>query len=302
MSSSAELSIKTISTGTSTFLRGPEENAQSNNSELCSICQGMLIRPFDGWNESIGNQPCYINRAVNDVASSMTNGCIICAILWDSILSTRKSRPWVDDGSETIACMLHWTLKAVNLTLSNLTTTCKFILTCIWMKVSSARSIYLSNPSCSNRLRGVDVNYSVHGDKNKLRNTSSDASWELIKPWLTDCTKDHRGCNQEAKQNRWFPTRLIDVGIRKSGGAPRLILTAEARLEAGKDAYLALSHSWGSKQMVTLTTENITAFQDEILVDKLAPTFKDAVLVARRLSIRYLWIDSLCIVQNSEDD
>jgi hypothetical protein len=86
-----------------------------------------------------------------------------------------------------------------------------------------------------------------------------------------------------------FPTRLIDVGFQKVSSAPRLILVAETQFEAGKDAYLALSHSWGSKEIETLPiTTNSTALQDEVLLDKLSTTFKDAILVARHLGIRCL--------------
>ena len=37
-------------------------------------------------------------------------------------------------------------------------------------------------------------------------------------------------------------------------------------------------------------------------MDELTKTFQDAVLATRALSISYLWIDSLCIVQNNADD
>ncbi|KAH6683930.1 HET domain protein [Halenospora varia] len=281
MSSFAERCIKTMSPAKPTLLSGPEENAKTQESRLCSICQGMLIRPYDDWNESLHNQPYYTKRAVDDVVSSATNGCTICAILWDSILSTRKSRPWIEDGSETVACMLHWNGKSGK-----------------FDAIHFNHSVQVH----FDLLLDEDVNYLVLGDKNQLRKTSSDASWKLITRWLTECTKNHQSCNQAAKQDTWFPTRLIDVGIQKVGSAPRLILAAETQFGAGKDAYLALSHSWGSKQMETLTTTNISALQDGILLDKLPTTFKDAIRVARRLGIRYLWIDSLCIIQDSKDD
>jgi hypothetical protein len=76
-----------------TRLSGPEANTKTQDSKLCSICQGMLIRPYDDWNESLQNQPLYTKRAVDNVASPANNSCTICAILWDSILFTRKSRP-----------------------------------------------------------------------------------------------------------------------------------------------------------------------------------------------------------------
>lgn len=40
----------------------------------------------------------------------------------------------------------------------------------------------------------------------------------------------------------------------------------------------------------------------EIPVDQLSKTFREAVIVCRKLEMRYLWIDSLCIIQNDGDD
>jgi len=42
--------------------------------------------------------------------------------------------------------------------------------------------------------------------------------------------------------------------------------------------------------------------QKEILVPQLSKTFQDALIITRRLDLRYLWIDSLCIIQDSEED
>jgi Heterokaryon incompatibility protein (HET) len=48
--------------------------------------------------------------------------------------------------------------------------------------------------------------------------------------------------------------------------------------------------------------ENLPTFQEGIEYSKLPRTFQDAVQVTRDLLIRYLWIDSLCIIQDSETD
>jgi len=40
----------------------------------------------------------------------------------------------------------------------------------------------------------------------------------------------------------------------------------------------------------------------EILMEKLPYTFRDAVTIAHHLNIRYLWIDSMCIIQGDRDD
>lgn len=82
----------------------------------------------------------------------------------------------------------------------------------------------------------------------------------------------------------------------------RLVSTKEL-LENGplKDRfYVTLSHCWGKAKFTTLTEDNIDQFlQRGIKINTLPRTFRDAIYFARRLSrqVRYLWIDSLCIIQ-----
>ena len=64
------------------------------------------------------------------------------------------------------------------------------------------------------------------------------------------------------------------------------------------EPYVTLSHCWGSIAFQTLTRESYTSFQDGILISSLTKTFQDAITIARRLTVRFLWIDSLCIIQN----
>lgn len=54
--------------------------------------------------------------------------------------------------------------------------------------------------------------------------------------------------------------------------------------------------------MVTLTSKNVDKLVKEIEVGDLPKTFKDAIAFTRASRIGYLWIDSLCIIQDSEED
>lgn len=66
--------------------------------------------------------------------------------------------------------------------------------------------------------------------------------------------------------------------------------------------YTTLSHRWGNTPMMKTTMSNFQAFQATISLHSLPATFRDAVLVTRKLGLRYLWIDSLCIIQDSPED
>lgn len=68
--------------------------------------------------------------------------------------------------------------------------------------------------------------------------------------------------------------------------------------------YVTLSHCWGSSKFIKLTKENCDDFEKGIALGSLPKTFQQAIDFASRLrkDVRYIWIDALCIIQDSEDD
>ncbi|MCJ1333607.1 hypothetical protein MMC10_010307 [Thelotrema lepadinum] len=95
---------------------------------------------------------------------------------------------------------------------------------------------------------------------------------------------------------RWFPKRLIDIG--PDDEKLRIIETSET-LPTGP--YASFSHCWGKQpDFFILTAENLAEVKHRIPLELLAPNFRDAVKTSRCLGIRYLWIDSLCILQRGE--
>ena len=66
--------------------------------------------------------------------------------------------------------------------------------------------------------------------------------------------------------------------------------------------YMTLSHCWGAAQFIKLQSDNIEELGKGIRLEKLPKTSQDAVAVAGWFNIRYLWIDSLCILQDSKED
>jgi hypothetical protein len=70
----------------------------------------------------------------------------------------------------------------------------------------------------------------------------------------------------------------------------------------GDGRYVALSHCWGRGQNLCTTKATIESHKSGIEISKLPQTFRDAVAVVRGLGLRYLWIDSLCIIQGDVHD
>lgn len=132
-----------------------------------------------------------------------------------------------------------------------------------------------------------------------LPQAGSQLFYSLLKQWLVDCDDNHEGCRVE---HHSLPTRLIDVG---SLGREQLRLIETATDAPKENKYVALSHPWGDpknhKPFMTLRT-NVLQHKQAIPEADLPLTFKHAVECARNLGVRYLWIDSICIIQGSDGD
>lgn len=69
-----------------------------------------------------------------------------------------------------------------------------------------------------------------------------------------------------------------------------------------KGRYATLSHCWGLSSPLTTTLATLETRKSGIALQELPLTFQHAVIVARQLEIPFLWIDSLCIIQDSTQD
>ena len=104
------------------------------------------------------------------------------------------------------------------------------------------------------------------------------------------------------------PARLIDVGPVDGSKAPHLWIASDQQpdlqniLSRPTVTYAALSYCWGNKLFSTLTSSTTKALKSSIPMDSLPRTIQDAIRIVRRLGIRYLWIDCLCILQGSDKE
>ncbi|KAI1172382.1 HET-domain-containing protein [Nemania sp. FL0916] len=124
---------------------------------------------------------------------------------------------------------------------------------------------------------------------------ASEANFDLARRWMNACQNDHTGCLKNSTPD--LPTRVIDVGAKSRDQRLRLIIT-----QGQRGSYVALSHCWGGQVSQLLLIDNIDQFKHGIEIQDLPLTFQDAVRIALELNIGYLWIDSLCIIQNSKAD
>ncbi|KAI0449114.1 heterokaryon incompatibility protein-domain-containing protein [Xylaria acuta] len=136
-----------------------------------------------------------------------------------------------------------------------------------------------------------------------------------LKTWMSRCETKHEYC---CKASTFFPARVIDVqdaelGIVRLRNREHIKLGLYNEWASQKPTpesasttyppYWTLSHRWGDpKDILQLTKKVEKDFRKSISIDDLSPTFRDATLLVRRLGFSYIWIDSLCIFQDSLSD
>ncbi len=147
-----------------------------------------------------------------------------------------------------------------------------------------------------------------------LTELGSQPDWELARRWIAECRACHPRCSPRFNQNEYcrspvrpadrgrvtpnpLPSRLIDVGDNSK--EPRLVTGVTSAF-----VYATLSYRRGGSLSNTLSTleANLAQHLESVPLNTIPPTFRDAVIATRELGIPYLWIDELCIIQDSRDD
>lgn len=128
-------------------------------------------------------------------------------------------------------------------------------------------------------------------------NTGSIETWLTIDEWIQQCSKHHR-CMAGVNAS-WYPTRLVE---RTSDTTFKVVRSDSSSFQASQDRrYITLSHRWGDGDLLKLTTDNLSVLERGLPVTLLRQTFQDTLIVAQRMNVSYIWIDSLCIIQSGDD-
>lgn len=147
-------------------------------------------------------------------------------------------------------------------------------------------------------LHGEDEEAAVRGDMS----TGSLANFELARTWLSDCELHHydvepRACHHppalDGAGPRTLPARLINVEN------PQCPFLQETSSMSSLPRYAALSYCWGEGDRLTTTMSTLSAFETSLPLSNLPKTFRDAIHATHKLGVPFLWIDGLCIVQDT---
>lgn len=136
-------------------------------------------------------------------------------------------------------------------------------------------------------------------DNHLPTSTDSEESYAFASQALNRCLTTHRLCDNPISE--FVPFRLVDVG---GPDASHVRVIETTGTDVAESRYCALSHCWGPPESITtqLNDQTYEEYKKGIPVAALPKTFFDAVVFTRKFGQRYLWIDSLCIIQGNKDD
>lgn len=141
----------------------------------------------------------------------------------------------------------------------------------------------------------------------EILNSRSKKSFATARKWIDDCRLHHAECSKsvlfrnESGGSLW-PTRLVE--IRSTAKSyPKLRLTEIMEIGHCPD-YIALSYCWGKNAdtSFTTTTHNIQLRKNFLPFKSLPATLRDSVMICKQLGLVHMWVDALCIIQDSPGD
>lgn len=125
-----------------------------------------------------------------------------------------------------------------------------------------------------------------------------------MRGWIDDCILNHAECR--GSSTSWVPTRLLEISCKDSDMNIRLIETHHPPLPT-ESPFAALSHMWGNMKTnprgpLRTVMANYEQMREMIPTENLSQNFIDMARACVSLGIQYMWIDSLCIIQDSMED
>jgi len=127
-----------------------------------------------------------------------------------------------------------------------------------------------------------------------------DTGLSTARSMINDCVSTHTRCRQAKPSS--LPKRVLDVRV---GTDSKSVVLKESQWDDDEQEYehgdyVALSHVWGMGERLKTTEENLKFHLKGIAWSTLSNTVQEAVLFTRAINIRYLWVDSLCLIQDDE--
>ncbi|KAG9205443.1 hypothetical protein G6514_008085 [Epicoccum nigrum] len=151
--------------------------------------------------------------------------------------------------------------------------------------------------TCQNKDCGDHLDVTIAG-VNQRQDTFKNAN-----SWIEECDHTHDACRPAvAAAERVLPTRLIDTQPEGMDDSVIRIVDGTSIAQGAEVVkYATLSYVW-SKTSVMLTSDGLPNARLGLQRHALPTVLESGIQAAQKLGFRYAWVDSLCVLQDSEAD
>ncbi|KAK1832945.1 heterokaryon incompatibility protein-domain-containing protein [Podospora conica] len=244
----------------------------------CSTCSGFF-RASQCYEET--EQPC------DKVRDSALMGCSFCALIFNGVSLLRGDAMLNEVDGYTFGGKLN----PVRIFLSEEGHRLKLLHTAVSGREESRKFEFYAEI-------GAPLLPGFGPCPHPLAHPGSPNGRNLVLNLVEACDSQHEGCQWGSPDSpSCLPTRVLDIGDALSGERPRLLVTNGEHAK-----YIAFSHCWGGHLPLKTTKDTLASHCEAIPNKDIPPSYRDVIQVARWLGIRYIWIDSLCILQDDSAD
>lgn len=251
----------------------------SPSMSLCTFCQKCMLDSSEISGEH--------HLSVETIRHSVDTNCIICTDLYLHLFS-RGSEVSKVHTQERQHCRYQWTIRSTGRS-QNVDSSLQIILTPI------SHNEKLGRRQITRRyhvLSEKDVNVASRETLPSSTDPNAPGGGAQIREWIKVCADTHPNCHRHSN-SKFVPTRLVDLEV----GDLDMVRVVNTSQEKIKGPYLTLSHSWGPPTFLQLKKENESRLMGPgVKIAELTKNFRQAISVARFIGLRYIWIDSLCIM------
>ncbi|PMD21413.1 HET-domain-containing protein [Hyaloscypha hepaticicola] len=265
-----------------------KEGNRIKNEPLCALCQPIFHHSQDLDEFGTGAEQQHHSEQ-SSFKSAVEASCYICSLLNEKIEALVRSYEHEAEGTQGIQSLF----ESVNYQVIHEEFEPFIYFTYCergghtYPYILSLRLLYTHEIDAALQNTGI------------TNSTRSERNMELVRYWLRQCRNQHKGCGHMDVSGRKLPTRLIEID--SIGGVDTIRLCDGTSLSPST-LYLTLSHCWGREPIYTLLKDNIKHLSETIDRMKLPKVFQDAISMTCHLGFKHLWIDSLCIIQDSRED
>lgn len=274
--------------------------------KLCAFCRCLPSVLFEVAHDKQGltGGPEIYLPPLHDLRRNATEGCVLCQI-W----TTKPSVSWLPpEHLRSVPIRLGRSVIAPHMSVTAFIGADDVFVVFfhrippIWRQ-PTLDDLYVGHGICE----GVEPSRITANLSNGRVVSSEDLEIRLLRTWLDICRSQHPLCQKAFESNTGGPSRLIDLQDPNVSGDVRLVdcnILKKASRSPAAPRFVCLSHCWGEPAMRPIMTRKATLSQhlERIPLNEMSQTFQDAIRVTRQLGERYIWIDSLCIVQDDPKD